>query len=318
MALAFFSPQLFVGKSYSGSNWPEMNSVIGPARAGKMVEKIKYALRYFRSLAYQDQLLNCLQQQENWAHLFARNPKHFHSPLSHFLDRRWSLQKRFDVLCTDLQHAESHFGHAIAHQLALGKTIKLCEVQDAGYVELALNDVNLQEGNWALVLRDQFCAKIFQITFGFIDADTVYIASAQGGGKNVAGKLETIQQFTKASFGFRPPSCLISTFRMLCQQWRIQTILAIDPCNHIKGRWNQRRSRLKFNYCALWTESGGVKNRDGYWVLPVEQQLTALDAIPSRKRSQYRKRYIMIENIERSIHEALLSFHSSQRIQPVR
>lgn len=103
--------------------------------------------------------------------------------------------------------------------------------------------------------------------------------------------------FTKLAHGLRPPSFLVETLRMMCALWHIPAMLGIDPADHIKGRWNQRRTRLKFDYRSLWGEQGANRDAQGYWAMSTGVAARDLFEIPSKKRSMYRKRFDLLDEM---------------------
>ena len=56
------------------------------------------------------------------------------------------------------------------------------------------------------------------------------------------------------------------------------------------------------DYDAIFSEAGG--ERKNYWVLPLIRD-TNLDDVPSKKRSMYRKRYAMLDEIETTLKNKL-------------
>ncbi len=56
------------------------------------------------------------------------------------------------------------------------------------------------------------------------------------------------------------------------------------------------------DYDAIFGESGGELK--DYWELPLEMDRN-LDDIPSKKRSMYRKRYAMLDDLAKVIEEKL-------------
>lgn len=249
--------------------WPDMATVIGNNRFKSRFERIKYQCRYVLSKPYQSLLLDCLSRLPHWLTLFTQTPKHYHSAMSHFLDRRWLVRHRFEVVCNDLLTAHQKFGELFAQQLVSHKEFVLFDRPDSYRIVLSLNPINLQKGHWALALMDVQNERICSLSFGFVNPTTALIASTQGGKlKEDGSMIAAIQKITKDSYGLRPANILLVAFQALCQTWHIDEIWGIDPKHHIKGRWNQRSKRLKFDYRSFWSEVGSQYNAQGYWSIP--------------------------------------------------
>ncbi len=93
----------------------------------------------------------------------------------------------------------------------------------------------------------------------------------------------------------RPPHLLMHTLRVLAARWGATRLQGVDPEHHVKGRWNLRDSRLRFDYRGFWAEHEGTRDAGGNWSLALETALRPLDDVPTRRRAMYRRRYAMLE-----------------------
>jgi uncharacterized protein VirK/YbjX len=57
---------------------------------------------------------------------------------------------------------------------------------------------------------------------------------------------------------------------------------------------------------GFWTELGASKNFSGYWNLSKETPIRNLSDIPSHKRSQYKKRNALLEQMSLNTQEIFL------------
>ncbi len=69
---------------------------------------------------------------------------------------------------------------------------------------------------------------------------------------------------------------------------------------HLPGRHD-----INFNYNAIWTECGGELAMDGWYKLPLSQVPKNMEDISSNKRSQYRKRYTLLDELSLKITDAV-------------
>jgi len=281
--------------------WPAMESIIGANRAGQWQEPWKYRIRMLLAGRYRQPLLQELQQSPDWLALYQGKPRLYHGLLNGFLDRRYSMRERYRAIRADLGIAEQKFSPALRQQLGQGQAITLAHIrpdeQQALSLKLAVNPQASGEGHWCLQLCGTEGQAIFNLNFAFVDAKSVLIGSVQG----QHDVLASIQSLTKTCHGLRPHHLLLQAFLFLCQAWGITQIAGIAPRNHLKGRWNQRK-RLKFDYEALWQETGGQLQSQGRakgnWLLPSTPPRKALEEIASKKRSQYKKRYAMLDALQ--------------------
>jgi len=286
--------------------WPSIDKVIGEKRSTRLAEKIKYYVRLYVAKAYLQPLLAAVNKHRAWVRLFEHSPKHFSAPLTHFIDNRWTMQQRFSGVQNDLLIAHRKWGTDTACKIAAGQFITLFEVPNSYSIQLSLNPVNFQEGYWSLMLLDEDQERVFNLTFCFLSSDTILIGSLQGGARKKVSNLETIQQLTKTAHGLRPPNLLLCAFQACCRLWGINSIFAIDHRTHVKAGWNHRNSGFKFDYQTFWQEAGGKEDTNNYWLLPNHPVKKEMELIQSKKRSQYKKRYQLMEDIEKSIVDALL------------
>ncbi len=120
-------------------------------------------------------------------------------------------------------------------------------------VDLQMNRVSRHEGFWALSVKDEFDKPICNLSFGFIDASTILIASVQGIKDSSRNILELNKKLTKDSFGFRPQNLLIATIQSLCTVWNIENLIGIDPKHQVKKR-NALLEKMSLNLLKIFSE----------------------------------------------------------------
>jgi uncharacterized protein len=322
------------------ATWPNIDSVLPPSRRHKKLEQLKYTGRLLLARRHLNRLTQSLTQLPVWADLYQAKPHFFLPPLSSFLDRRWSIRQRYTQLSIDLHAAHTRFGEGICRQIATAEGLVLCSQDNAWTVTLNANPLNIKEGHWALTMNDALGQQVFNLSFGFLDPTTVLIASLQGGSKTTLDSKERIYQLTKQCFGLRPQQLLFNIAQMLCQGIGVQQLLGIDRAHHIYSHWYATQQKVKFDYGAFWQAMGGTfkPNRHtphtsqtpntsntsntpnapnapnargrshSYWVLPLVPNHKPIDTVASNKRSQYKKRYAWLAQVQAQVAQALLSF----------
>ena len=151
--------------------------------------------------------------------------------------------------------------------------------------------------------------RIISLTFSFAReaAEVVaYVGAIQG--REGDGIRETYGKFTKAMHGMRPYDFLFELFRVFCRTVGVSRIFAVsEESRHHRSSYfgkvgNIAKSTL--NYNNIWLERGGMLATPDFFVLGVNTHLKAMNEIPSNKRSMYRRRYKLLEDVEMRMQHA--------------
>ena len=111
-----------------------------------------------------------------------------------------------------------------------------------------------------------------------------------------------VRQATKALHGVRPMFMLVNAFKVLAETLNCR-LEGIPHKRQAKYRWNDS-ARLLFNYDEFWQEYESKLVED-YWQIPTVLERRPLEEIQSKKRSMYRKRYEMFDNMTAEIQSLL-------------
>jgi uncharacterized protein VirK/YbjX len=292
----------------TAGRWPSAQEhVVWSGRKGwsAWVKRHKYSWRMLVSAPWRGRFLQAVQQHPAWRELHRRHPECYYPPLSHFLDRRFSLGQRFQVALADLRAAEPHFGSGLALRLAQGELVTLWTLGEDCRLVLGVNEVSLNEGRWSLSLRDAQGRRLYSLSFGFLPCGSLLVGTVQGPQTGMPDPEGLIRDLTKTAEGVRPPYLLFEALRAAAALWRVPALLGIDPEHHIKGRWNLRSRRLRFDYRRFWSEVGAQRRSDGYWAAGLQPLPRDLAEVPSRKRSMYRRRWAMLDGMAQSLQDVL-------------
>lgn len=116
---------------------------------------------------------------------------------------------------------------------------------------------------------------------------------------------EAIKSATKACFGARPQTVLLSVAQAFGAALSCQEIILIGNQNRVSLNPIRRR-KIKSNYDAIWLEHGAAVHHSGDFSLPSEMKpLFDLATVPSHKRSQYRKRNDMFETLQSQVSDCV-------------
>ena len=153
-------------------------------------------------------------------------------------------------------------------------------------------------------LRVASIAFIFGIHDG---APTIFIGAVQGihSGVSTEESLLVYKNLTKDFEGLRPRSLLLDILKTIGNTLGIRKILAVADENrqHRHEYFGVvEASKLATNYNTIWIEHGGSQSVvPGFYEIPLQIVRREPDEIPSRKRAMYRRRYEILDGIEREI-----------------
>jgi len=277
--------------------WPGARAMFENAFELNLERRIKYLWRLALTWNVRGRLLRELDGQALAQALFRAQPRAFYPLMNHLIDRRLSARDRLRATLASLHTVCASVGDEANVRSLLTHGITLLELADQTRVVLSLNDVSFHEGLWQVGLIGADGIRLYSIGFGFSDARTLLVGNVQGPSLKDEG-LDRIRDVTHAAHGMRPPHLLVHVLRVLGAQWGATRLLGVDPENHVKGRWNLRDSRLRFDYRGFWAEHEGVRDDSGNWTLPLDTALRPLEEVPTKRRAMYRRRYAMLDALQ--------------------
>lgn len=89
---------------------------------------------------------------------------------------------------------------------------------------------------------------------------------------------------------------MVTALQYFSASLKLSGVIGIAQEHQVKLRWRLKK-RVKMNYDLFWQENGATLESDGYWHLPQTPPRKDLAEIESKKRSMYRKRYQMLDNM---------------------
>ena len=171
--------------------------------------------------------------------------------------------------------------------------VVLAHLSDGLTLWLNRNDNCVDEGMWSLSLRDSEGKRLYMATFALVDGKLL-AASIQGPAGEEAKDL--VRSLTKQLHGLRPQQLMVTALQYFSASLNLDGIIGIAQEHQVKLRWRLKK-RVKMNYDLFWQENGATLGDDGYWHLPQIPPRKDLAEIESKKRSMYRKRYQMLDNM---------------------
>ena len=165
-----------------------------------------------------------------------------------------------------------------------------------------------KEGEATLVFCDSQNTALAEMTFTlcqFEGKSTLFIGGLQGAKAHVPHEL--IQGATKACHGLFPKRLLVEAAMTLGAAFPVEQIVAVSNDTHIYRSWRYRKKKegkLLADYDSFWLSIGGEKQDNGNFMLPLVMPRKPMEEIASKKRSEYRRRYALLDSLIQQMKQA--------------
>lgn len=280
--------------------WPDPHALY-PDRNQKSyrMKRFRYRLRswlHWQAVKKFESVVN----QKPWLVDLLNQRANFSYPLVHrFLDKRFNTQQRFDAMCDNLTFLPEKLT-ALGLPPLWQQAISFGEVIPDFEMRLTITDYQPMEGFWTLELVHSPSQElVYLLTFGKVQ-QALLIAVIQG--PNFEGSKEMVKLLTKKCHGLRPAYLMVEAMKALTNVLGYSALWGIPHKYQNKSRFVQSK-RYVVDYDAIFAESAGTLKY--YWELPLHFETKNMDDIPSNKRSMYRKRYAMLEQLQENMATAL-------------
>lgn len=156
----------------------------------------------------------------------------------------------------------------------------------------------LHEGEMALILKLNNQIQ-YTISFTYIlnnNVPTFFIGGLQGGKPEVTSP-ELIKNLTKQLHGLRPKQLMIHVISIMADFYHLSSLIGVSNQNHAfqSSRRKSKRARVKANLNHFWQDFDSHISDDGNFHFKPISNLINLEEVQSKKRSQYRKRQIILD-----------------------
>lgn len=170
------------------------------------------------------------------------------------------------------------------------------------------SDKYSREGEITIYLFDQDNNLLSTLTFSIIEYQqqpSLFIAGLQGA--NVDNARQRITQTTKDCYGLFPKRLVTETAILLADTLGLSQIVAVSNQTHIYNNWRyrSRQEHVHSDYDDFWLTLEGVKNNDNLFILPNHIARKTIEDIASKKRSEYRNRYQLLDDLKLQIQQQL-------------
>jgi len=167
-----------------------------------------------------------------------------------------------------------------------------------------------REGELQLKFLDGGEQDLALATFSFggtQSAPYVFIGGIQGGHREDSCGDDFIKRASKACHGMFPKKLALEMVMEIANLLGINELRGVSTQAHVYQNWRYYKFRKLFvnQYDQLWQEFGARRLNDSCFVLPTAMNHKPLELVESKKRSEYRKRYEMLDDIKQQLSQAM-------------
>ncbi|MCS0582085.1 VirK/YbjX family protein [Massilia pinisoli] len=258
------------------------------------------------------------RQTPRWLHLLNAHPafseyvrncprflyKVYRPYISHALD----ANERLEAIRA---HYDFMFRRGLRETLARASVGPVVLAEAAGKsgvpYQIQLRTVNMFDREGELVLQlTQDDKALYTVAFTVAPRDgrlAVSVGCIQGGKTEDAR--EAIRTATRELHGIRPKQLMATLVRQLGHEYGCERMVLVSNRNRVIYK-AIRNGRVLADYDQLWTELGAQLRPDGDWELACAPVAAPdLDGIPSKKRSEARKRHELVSRLAADVCQAL-------------
>lgn len=185
-------------------------------------------------------------------------------------------------------------------------------VKNEANIQIAIQARNkfAREGEISLYLYDNDGIDLATLTFSIIQYQqktTLFIAGLQGTGHHEARV--RVQKATKQCYGLFPKRVVVEAALIIANHFQLEQIVAVGNKTHVYNNWryNSRQERILSDYDDFWLTIDGKQDSRELFILPTEISRKSLEDIASKKRSEYRNRYALLDQLKLNIETQLAS-----------
>lgn len=138
---------------------------------------------------------------------------------------------------------------------------------------------------------------LYHVNFRLATARDGQLAMIIGTLQGYKQGLDNAKKATKSMYGYRPKNFIMFLVQELAQCMGVHHIYAVSDEGFYANTHLVRGHKAKVAQLdPLWKELGGTMSEDArFFALPMQEERKTIEEIKSQKRSQYRKRYALLD-----------------------
>jgi uncharacterized protein len=272
----------------------------------KKAKTLFYCLTHLRST----QKWFAIIESEGFQKIIINRPLIYLKPFRAYMSSRWDINKKIKVLSDTYEFSRKSLflSNIDTQKNAIDLFTIISDNNETGQIKIGHDYKFRKEGEFVISFHLAGCdTPICEGSFCF---------EKDGNGKwrcligciqsmKNAHQYDYLKAAQKQLFGIRPKSFML---------FLIQEVARSLGCSEIWGVGNSIQShkkthlihiswlhKIKFDYDKLWEESNGIKNKEGWYILPLVYSRKEIKELDTSKRLKYRKRYQLLDYISNEI-----------------
>lgn len=270
--------------------------------------RYKFLFRYFCTLPYSAPWLRYLAQSPLLPQMLAAQPGlpcKMHRP---YLAANICHKQQLSALLFHYGYIQEHLPTPLlnGHLTPMGFTLAEIDARDGQRYFLRLGSLDHlnREGEATVLFTDDNNIMLAEMTFAVTPEQgaTLFIGGLQGAHRDIPH--DAIHSATKSCHGLFPKRLVLEAVLLLAARLGIHRILAVGNGTHMYQAWRYFYKKKKFlhaDYDNFWISLNGQRNDQGHFQLPLSIARKPLEALPSKKRAEYRRRYELLDQLTRQI-----------------
>jgi len=239
--------------------------------------------------------------------ILCKHPRLYEKVYRPYLICGLASKVRTRLVCDHYRLALGRLSETALRAIYLHNGLEIASLNAGGNtyaVRLRYADQFEKEGELTLELLDPQGARVYCASFNLIQLHNGHLGAVIGclqGPHLQSGDTQAlIKQMTKVLHGLRPKALMITLVQMLCGALGVQRLFGVRNSGHVYHCILNKRRRVKMNYDATWAEMGGLMSSH-LAEIPVQPHHRRPDEIKTHKRSQYARRYAVMEDLQAQI-----------------
>ena len=279
-----------------------------PGRVPYVREAIKLTLRAWLHRSSTRHWLRHLNSTPEFGALVAACPRLILKIYRPYLSNTMTCKQRLGLLMAHYRFVFTNGLGPIVTQAARGPVELASWTGKSGATyQIHLRAIEVFEREGDLILHLSSAGQlIYSVAFSFFQderAPVVGIGCMQG--PRGEGGLELIREATRDLHGLRPKNLLVRMVRQLGHDYGCQDLILVGNRNRTV-RSATRQGRVHADYDSVWQEMGALPRPNGDFELACENlPAPVMEDIPSKKRSEARKRHALLESVLQTVQACL-------------
>jgi uncharacterized protein VirK/YbjX len=287
---------------------------LAPAPIWKKTEyRLKFLLRTLLFYRPTHRMLDSLSQRPNFMQLLNAQVTLPSKPHRQYLTLGMSAAQRADAVISHYQFVDSLGNTRLADAMTAPDEVPLLQLQgkDDAVFTLSASCARKaeREGETTLWLHDNSRTLLASVTFSVArDAAgwQLVIGGLQGPRRDVPH--EVIKHATRACYGLFPKRLLMEFIWLLASRTNMTAVYGVSDNGHVFRALRYRLSKGRHfhaSYDEFWSSVEGVKETKWRWRLPLQLERKSIEEIASKKRSEYRRRFQLLDSLAEQVDSLL-------------